>query len=53
MRELRTACGQETTRVIEMSETQEGQRVEEMSEAYKIEMRRTSRGLEKTLILMR
>jgi hypothetical protein len=53
MRELRIACEQKTTRVIKMTETQKEQRVEEMSEIYKIEMRRTSRDLEKTLILMR
>jgi hypothetical protein len=53
MRELRIACEQKTTQVIEMSETQKEQRVEEMSEIYKIEMRRTSRNLEKILILMK
>jgi hypothetical protein len=53
MREFRIACEQKTTRVIEMTETHEEQRVEEMSEIYKIEMRRTSRDLEKILILIR
>jgi hypothetical protein len=36
-----------------MSETQKEQRVEEIFEIYKIEMRRTSRDLEKSLILMK
>jgi hypothetical protein len=40
MKELRIACEQkkETIQAIEMSETRERQRVEEMSEIYKIEM---------------
>jgi hypothetical protein len=53
MKELRIVCEQKTIRVIKISETQKKQRVEEISEIYKIEMRRTSRDLEKNLILMK